>query len=82
MRDRIETQHGNRAHPLKAEDRPAHGARRGLSIPEHCNAYGISRSMAYSEIKAGRLRVRKVGRRTIIATEDAEAWFAACARGA
>jgi hypothetical protein len=36
------------------------------------NAIGLT--TVRGEIKAGRLVARKVGRRTIIATEDAKAW--------
>ena len=36
---------------------------------------GISRTKTYEEIKSGRLRVIKVGRRTYVAREDAEAWL-------
>ena len=34
-----------------------------FSIPEFCAAVGIGRSRAYEEIKAGRLRILKCGRR-------------------
>jgi hypothetical protein len=50
---------------------------RAYSIPDFCAAYGVGRSLAYAEIKAGRLKIRKAGRRTIIGLEDAEDWFAA-----
>jgi excisionase family DNA binding protein len=46
-----------------------------------CATYKISRTTAYEQIKAGKLKVRKVGRATRIASEDAEAWFAACVAG-
>jgi hypothetical protein len=36
---------------------------------------GICRSLIYIEIRDGRLKARKIGRRTIIATEDGEEWF-------
>ena len=53
--------------------------RRGYSIDEFSTKHRICRAKTYDEIKAGRLKIRKVGRRTIIAVEDAEDWFAACA---
>jgi excisionase family DNA binding protein len=49
--------------------------RRSLSIAEFCNRYGIGRSKAYEEIKARRLRAIKVGRRTLIIVDEAEAWL-------
>jgi hypothetical protein len=56
-----------------------------LIVPESCpnKAVLLSRSLpsctgsaarAYAEIKAGRLRVRKVGKRRIITPEDAKEW--------
>jgi hypothetical protein len=39
-----------------------------------CDDFGIGRSTAYAEIRAGRLRAFKVGDKTMIAGEDALAW--------
>lgn len=50
--------------------------KRGLSVEEFCEIYDVGRSSAYVEIRAGRLKARKVGKRTIIAVDDAEEWFA------
>jgi hypothetical protein len=54
--------------------------KRGLSIEEFGELYGICRSSTYVEIREGRLKARKVGRRTLIASEDAEVWFASLDR--
>jgi len=43
-------------------------------IPSFCRAYGISRSYVYLEIKVGRLKPFKAGRRTLISRDAAEAW--------
>ena len=48
--------------------------RRALSIAEFSESFGIGRTSVYAEIKAGRLRVVKVGNRTLILLEDAERW--------
>jgi excisionase family DNA binding protein len=48
---------------------------RALSIAQFSENYGIGRTKTYQEVKSGRLRARKVGRRTIITEEDAEAWL-------
>jgi len=40
-------------------------------------AYGIGRSSAYAQCKAGRLTLRKVGSRSLILLGEAERW-AAC----
>jgi len=47
-----------------------------LRIPEFCERYAQSRSAAYREIAAGRLRITKVGAATRIKVKDAEAWAA------
>jgi len=48
---------------------------RALSINEFSRAYGIGRSKIYEELTSGRLRGRKVGKRTIITEVDAEDWL-------
>jgi excisionase family DNA binding protein len=48
---------------------------RAMSVPEFCQRYGPGRTTTYQEIQAGRLRARKVGRRTIISQDDAEDWL-------
>jgi Helix-turn-helix domain len=72
-----------RRNPQRWATPPKHGPpllKRGLSIEEFGQLYGICRSSSYLEIREGRLKARKVGRRTVIACEDAEAWFAALER--
>jgi len=51
------------------------------AIKSFCRAYGISRSFAYLEIKAGRLKLFKAGRRTLISREAAEDWRHALEQG-
>jgi excisionase family DNA binding protein len=48
---------------------------RALSVVEFGKRYGIGRSKIYEEIKGGRLRAIKNGRRTLIIVDDAEAWL-------
>jgi hypothetical protein len=43
-------------------------------IRAFCASHHVSRSYAYLEIKAGRLKRFKLGRRTLISREAAEAW--------
>ena len=45
-----------------------------LSIEEARSVLGIGRAKIYREINAGRLRVLKSGRRTLVRPEDVEAW--------
>jgi len=48
---------------------------RVLTIPEFVERYRVSRTKAYEQILARRLRATKLGRRTYIAVDDAEAWL-------
>jgi excisionase family DNA binding protein len=45
------------------------------SINEFCDRFGLGRTTVYEQIKLGRLRARKIGKRTIITHEDVEAWL-------
>ena len=46
-----------------------------IPIPEAARLSGIGRSTIYAEIKSGNLKIRKVGRRTIIAMSDLRAFL-------
>ncbi|MCK1542043.1 helix-turn-helix domain-containing protein [Bradyrhizobium sp. 179] len=48
---------------------------RALTVDEFCREYRIGRTTFYQQVRLGHLRVRKIGKRSLIATEDAEAWF-------
>lgn len=52
-----------------------------MSIEDFCRWAGIGRSMAYKEIEAGRLRIKKVGRRTLVTMDVARAWLASLPNG-
>ena len=56
-------------------ERQRRARQRAMSIAEFCQRYGPGRTTTYQEIQAGRLRARKVGRRTIITEDDAEEWL-------
>jgi hypothetical protein len=47
---------------------------RSYSLDEFARQNDIGLSTVRGEIRAGRLVARKIGRRTIIAAEDAKAW--------
>lgn len=47
-----------------------------MSIEDFCRWAGIGRSLAYKEVEAGRLRIKKVGRRTLVTMDAARAWLA------
>jgi hypothetical protein len=45
------------------------------TIPELVRDSGAGRSKIYEEISAGRLKVRKLGKRTLVLHGDAMAWL-------
>ena len=49
--------------------------KRGIECSEFSARYGPGRTKTYEEIKSGRLRVRKCGKRSIITEDDAEDWL-------
>jgi excisionase family DNA binding protein len=49
--------------------------RRAWSIPETCQRLGVSRNFLLSQVRRGLLRARKLGRRTIVLTEDLEEYL-------
>lgn len=51
--------------------------KRAYSLDQFCSAYAIGRTLAYYEAKCGRLRLTKLGGRTLVLVEDAAAWAAA-----
>jgi excisionase family DNA binding protein len=45
------------------------------SIADVTKIVGLGRSFIYEEIKAGHLRIRKAGRRSLIFEDDLRAWL-------
>ncbi|MFY7834832.1 MAG: helix-turn-helix domain-containing protein [Novosphingobium sp.] len=45
-----------------------------MTVPEFCTWARIGRTKTYEEIKAGKLRAFKVGRKTLIDVRDAGKW--------
>jgi excisionase family DNA binding protein len=50
--------------------------KRALTVDEFMAAYGPGRTTTYEEIKAGRLKALKLGRKTLIPRDSADAWLA------
>ncbi|MHB2210682.1 helix-turn-helix transcriptional regulator [Methylobacterium sp. CM6257] len=46
-------------------------------VADVVKASGASRSLIYEQIKAGNLKARKLGRRTLILSADLQSWLAA-----
>jgi excisionase family DNA binding protein len=47
-----------------------------LTLQDFCDAYRLCRESAYRQIRTGKLRAVKLGRKTLILRADAEAWAA------
>ncbi len=60
---------------ISSAEQQRRARQRAMSIAEFCERYGPGRTTVYKELKSGRLRGRKVRRRTIITEEDAEDWL-------
>jgi Helix-turn-helix domain len=56
-------------------ERRRRARQRAMSIDYFCQRYGLGRTKAYEELKSGRLRGRKIGKRTIVTEDDAEEWL-------
>jgi excisionase family DNA binding protein len=50
---------------------------RAYSIAQLARRLSVSRSWLYQEIGAGRLRITKFGRRTVVLQDDARQWLSA-----
>jgi hypothetical protein len=60
---------------ISEAERQRRARQRAFSIQEFSQIYGPGRTKVYEELNSGRLRGRKVGRRTIITEDDAEDWL-------
>jgi excisionase family DNA binding protein len=59
-----------------ARQRREQEERRGAySIKSFCEAYEVGHDKVYEEIRTGRLRAKKMGRRTLIPVAEAERWL-------
>lgn len=69
-------------HPIPSAQQSARGAgapffdQLAYSIEETARITSLGRTALYDEIKAGRLKARKAGRRTVILDSDLRAWLA------
>lgn len=46
-----------------------------MSVDEFCRWACVGKTKAYAEAKAGRLRLRKIGSKTVVLRADAEQWL-------
>src|SRR5215471_7863003 len=50
--------------------------REAFAVREFCARYGICRQTFYDEVKRGRIKAKKLGKKTVILRSDAENWAA------
>ncbi|AUN31767.1 excisionase [Niveispirillum cyanobacteriorum] len=46
-----------------------------MSVADFLSSYSIGRTSFYKEVAAGRITIKKIGRRTLIPRAAAEAWL-------
>ena len=49
--------------------------KKAFTVSEFCEVYSIGKTLAYQEIKEGRLKKAKIGKRTLIPAKSAEEWL-------
>jgi hypothetical protein len=62
----------------KIRQAPAATPKAARSVSEFLAAFGLSRTRLYDEINSGRLRVMKVGNRTLVSSAAESAWINLC----
>jgi excisionase family DNA binding protein len=50
-------------------------ARKAFAVREFCARHGVCRQTFYEEVRRGRLRARKLGKKTIVTAEDEREWL-------
>jgi hypothetical protein len=50
--------------------------KKAFTVPEFCERNNVGRDTVYGEIRTGRLRARKINRKTLILDVDEDAWRA------
>lgn len=60
---------------IQNPDRQVIPFRAAVSVNDFCAANSIGRTMFYKLLKQGRIRVIKVGRRTLIPLQEVSAWL-------
>lgn len=50
-------------------------SKRASTVEEFAQRYGLCKQTIYNQARAGRLKIRKVGKRSVITAEDEKAWL-------
>lgn len=48
-----------------------------MSVEEFLHWASLGRTKFYQEVKDGRIKIRKIGRKSVVTLADAEAWLSA-----
>ena len=51
------------------------GSKAAMTVDEFCGWASIGRSKFYQEVAEGRIRLRKIGRKSVITLTDANKWL-------
>jgi len=62
-------------HPSTASTDQLAATGGAMSVDEFCRWACIGKTKTYSEAKAGRLQLRKIGSKTVVLRTDAEQWL-------
>jgi excisionase family DNA binding protein len=69
-------EHGDDAMSARELQPPVGGSKPAYTIEEASRASTVGRVSIYEEINAGKLKARKIGRRTVILHDDLMDWLA------
>jgi hypothetical protein len=75
-RERARRARARRARARRARQRSAEVERRAFGVHEFAKRNNIGKDKVYKEIREGRLKARKAGKRTIIFDTDEDEWRA------
>ena len=59
---------------FKKESSEPRSCRVNWRVDDFCRAHGIGRTLFYSEVKIGEIKIIKVGKRTLVPVSEAKAW--------
>ncbi|MET4841930.1 hypothetical protein ABIF62_002425 [Bradyrhizobium japonicum] len=62
-------------HSNSPSDQPAADVGGAMTVSEFCRWACIGKTKTYAEAQAGRIKLRKIGTKTVILRSDAEAWL-------
>jgi hypothetical protein len=64
-----------KAYSASKASKPPIGDHSVFDLPSFCAWANIGRTRAFEEIRSGRLKARRIGKKSLIEIEDARAWL-------